>query len=61
MNPQGIKAGDIVMVVKPMRCCGFPMLMGSVYQVVDLGLSEAGRCKFCKTFGQGELIATSDF
>jgi len=41
-----IKAGDLVMVVRPSTCCGNSSLLGSIFTVDDVfrGIGRCGRC-----------------
>jgi hypothetical protein len=41
-----IKAGDLVMVVRPTPCCGNPVFMGHAF-VVSAVLELTGRCGVC--------------
>lgn len=45
-NPENIKAGDLVMVVRAMPCCGGIRQFGTVFRVTDVK-SEWGYCTFC--------------
>lgn len=42
-----IKIGDLVMVVKPMPCCGYSGALGKVCIVVDRHIREMGECVHC--------------
>jgi len=41
-----IKAGDLVMVVKPRQCCGSSHAIGKVFLVVSVGI-ETVNCSIC--------------
>lgn len=41
-----IKAGDVVMVVRPMRCCGWCQDLGDVYEVTEVS-REKSVCFSC--------------
>jgi hypothetical protein len=42
-----IKAGDLVMVVRPNVCCGSTKYLGHVATVVDVAMGEASVCLYC--------------
>jgi hypothetical protein len=44
----GIKAGDLVMVVRPMPCCGNARSIGKVFEVRRV-TRDLARCPHCKT------------
>lgn len=48
------KPGDLVMVVKPMLCCGHPAAIGEVFSVNDV-MSALGECPVCRTPFRGDV------
>ena len=48
-----LKVGDLVMVVKPMSCCGRSRALGHIFRVAGFGpirgFSGYGRCAYCGT------------
>jgi len=41
-----IKKGDLVMVVKPIQCCGNPAALGNIFRVDDV-YANPGVCAHC--------------
>ena len=54
-----IKAGDLVMVVKPTTCCGGVDMIGSIF-VVKKVLRGFGRCEACGNVSLVEVAFESD-
>ena len=46
MSDRPIKAGDLVMVVKALPCCGSAAAVGTIFKVESFG--GRGRCVYCK-------------
>jgi len=44
---ENIKAGDLVMVVKPLSCCGRFDGVGFIYTVTGLPSHKLSRCGYC--------------
>jgi hypothetical protein len=44
VSDMDIKAGDLVMVVRPNVCCGSTKYLGHVATVVDVAMGEASVC-----------------
>ncbi len=54
-----IKAGDLVMVVRPQPCCGNTGHLGRIHAVGDIALC-AYTCSACLTKGVGKVVILHD-
>lgn len=52
-----IQAGDLVMVVKPLKCCGGVKSLGKVFRA-KMVVTVVTRCKCCGNMGERTLAAT---
>lgn len=48
MKDETIRPGDLVMVVKPIPCCGRGKNLGNVFIVEDIKSSDEGVCIYCR-------------
>lgn len=54
-----IKAGDLVVVVKPQPCCGGTSHLGSIHVVHGVG-RRVFTCSACWKPGEGEIVIYAD-
>lgn len=55
-----IKAGDMVVVVRPRACCGATDALGMVFKVKEVRYQTTAGCPFCRVAATGFLAIRPD-
>jgi hypothetical protein len=56
----GIEAGDLVMVVKPLPCCGLTGFIGHTYKAGHIQRYDRVHCSNCRTIHKDSVVVFED-